>query len=1429
MALTTCAVTATLRDPEGVVLAGAVVEARLSGQDRDGGLVVPRVVRGTADANGVVTLALWPNSRGSAGTVYSVKVSSPGARTLRFENVQVPDQASANLKDIVDLGPPPTVSDAEAAELAAQGYASSASASATSAGNSATAAGASATAAAADAVATDADRIAVAAAKASVDASEANVIILAGEASADAAAADAARIAAEAARDLADADAAATAVDRTATETARTQAQTAETNAASSASDADADRIAAEQASADAEAWAESATAPGNSGTKSSKTWAGEASVSAGNAATSEANAAGSELAAAGHASDAAISEANAATFETAAGVHAGAAINAQAGAESARDGAQALYGDLAAVDAAKTAAEAAATAADGDRVDAEQAQAASESARDLAETHAISASGSAATALSAAALADSRADSAESARNEAVSAAGSLVNLGYGAADLLQAVSDAESHRDSASSSAALADADRIAASEHADRAETAEANAFAIADSDMASALLSYGITNVADVFVYDTSKDDDPDWIHKATWQSWYGEDRPTGSWLGAYGGPGGAVAAGGVVGDYYWETGNQRLAEITATGTPASTVIYRGSKAQFPRTAILIAQSGGAQDNLIILDADDPELPVWMVFDADTSSNDLFYNVGVFGVKAKNGVLIALVGSTLTNIYPQIVDFVRDGATYVREFDQKRYNGNIAERNDALGTSAVPGGQAIADSTNDIALYLDPLAPIDPATGMRRPVIACFTDGGVSVIQEDGTVRSSSRTTAFNSGAFGPDGTLYATGSSSGAFVHDAATWRAASFSEDSRVFYSNEPAGGPSNGSGYQSAYVGKGFFGSQRRFANDVTAGLFLSRPGAQLVGSDATAIVLAEDHAIPPFRKAALALALASTETTDLVGATPEEDLIAYADKAALDAAATLVESAASDIVVPGDGTVVLTHSSGSVQVAWPISLTPGHHYALEYQVEALNASFEVQARIGSGAGLSQSLNVQVSAVAIASPGEWQRIGSFAATASSTWHTVTVLATPGRTITLGGWRLRRIEPDRSGNGNGPVVVGTMRRPSMGDDTPLTAYQPSTSANGSHGMLSTIPSFGAGDFALHGVFYVPGASTHNFLGQWDGVGETFRLEVSGGLLRSVPITGFATHGSVPASRPVAFTYQRRAGVIEVWTDGRLLDSLANTEVFDFSSDALWIGAHPIRGSINTAWLGLFDAEDVALTVEEVREKHRIMLAWTRGDPTLLSDTVDAIGYDEDDDLISVSGPSGTTVLHGSTLTRARTHTSADANLTSDDHNAVAGSGGVSVIASANEVRLSLPALALRDKLLSSRRIEGYGTAVQRAATTDATPTVVAAVPLAEGERLSLLATVRAYEPGNLSGERAYYGRIPIEISRGIGGNLTADFVGSYSLDESTASMALAVAANVTDQLLEFTGTGVAGTPLVWETSLEIQPGTRSAT
>ena len=87
-----------------------------------------------------------------------------------------------------------------------------------------------------------------------------------------------------------------------------------------------------------------------------------------------------------------------------------------------------------------------------------------------------------------------------------------------------------------------------------------------------------------------------------------------------------------------------------------------------------------------------------------------------------------------------------NFIKDLA-YLRINSSGAYNSvTIANRNIGFPTDTITGTtEALVDRfINDVAMTVLPNAPIDSATGLPVPTIAVATNGGVSVIKDDGTV-------------------------------------------------------------------------------------------------------------------------------------------------------------------------------------------------------------------------------------------------------------------------------------------------------------------------------------------------------------------------------------------------------------------------------------------------------------------------------------------------------------------------------------------------------------------------------------------------------------------------------------------------------------------------------------------------------------
>ena len=208
---------------------------------------------------------------------------------------------------------------------------------------------------------------------------------------------------------------------------------------------------------------------------------------------------------------------------------------------------------------------------------------------------------------------------------------------------------------------------------------------------------------LDTAVDVFVYDTSKDSDGGrWRHRCQGTSWYNETLNTAT---------------------------------------------RGSRREFPAVAVIVAEAG----KVTIYDGDDPALPMWMVF----NGGPLFFIAthgggAVSALSMHNGLLSVTQASGAHGM--RLADFVSDTINVISTvwYDSSNV---IADRSSALTITSRGSGTGFVSSTvNDVAMTVLPNAPIDASSGLPTPTIAVATDGGVSVIKDDGTVEGAG--TGFN---------------------------------------------------------------------------------------------------------------------------------------------------------------------------------------------------------------------------------------------------------------------------------------------------------------------------------------------------------------------------------------------------------------------------------------------------------------------------------------------------------------------------------------------------------------------------------------------------------------------------------------------------------------------------------------------------
>ena len=218
--------------------------------------------------------------------------------------------------------------------------------------------------------------------------------------------------------------------------------------------------------------------------------------------------------------------------------------------------------------------------------------------------------------------------------------------------------------------------------------------------------------------DIFVYDTRKDSDGGaWRHRTQNTSWYNEG---------------------------------------ASET-------RGARKEFPTVAVIVVENGGTYQPVItIYDGDDPNLPMWMVFktrnaaggnDQTTSNN--YYAAGPYPIRKVvmlNGMMVDCQyrsSGHVANIVKGVTryNFINDSSTMMTDEGDFRRNGNLGdERNSERSYQKISTYEIIHTQCNSVAMTVLPNAPIDASTGLPVPTIVVGTDGGTTIIRDNGTSKN-----------------------------------------------------------------------------------------------------------------------------------------------------------------------------------------------------------------------------------------------------------------------------------------------------------------------------------------------------------------------------------------------------------------------------------------------------------------------------------------------------------------------------------------------------------------------------------------------------------------------------------------------------------------------------------------------------------
>jgi len=814
------------------------------------------------------------------------------------------------------------------------------------------------------------------------------------------------------------------------------------------------------------------------------------------------------------------------------------------------------------------------------------------------------------------------------------------------------QAVLDAQAARDAAAASATDAATSATEAEGWANASAASAASAASVVQQDLSAYAVTLSNYTPVDVVVGRMADWSDGGFnmrvIQPRT--SWYNETLVSGNWLGEAADETAArVISGAGTGSYYHNTTDGKFYSLNATS--GQTEVFRGNKAGFPEEYVVVAEAS----RVIIFDATDPDLPMWMVF-VGANVNMLRTNGDVSSIAFYDGTLVFCDNN---NFAGGTFNFLLDGKDMPRDLRNVPYNGNIAQRNDGL--SAAPNApNVVSQYVNDVAITALPDAPIDPATGMPVPTIAVATDGGVSVIKDDGNVWD------LTNASWPLSGTVAFHGE------YIIANWGAVS--ADNGHYYAVKTASittdmttssmidlGGIHGYGGTYPYIGHNTGKSKPIVGTLAALTLNSSNSGTGVNGQHLT---------LYNFNPATPASGMVNyLTTTYLSGWMPGDIRGAWlADTTAETiTGAELVTNGTFDTSTTGwtaggtatlsvvSGRLRITNGSGGYGSAWQaVSCVPGKDYTISWDVSAPGTLYATRVVVDDETGFA-SPNTAVSQAA-AVTGTQQL--TFTATAATHYILLQVFtATSSVSMDFDNVSVRLADPDRSVKGNGLQVFGSLTKTAVATGADLVAYSGFSATNYLQQPYNSDLDFGTGDFCIMGWVYIPsGHSTTDAILKRGQVATGY-YDIA--TLGSSGMRFGADDGSHPFTsvgfgdirgRWTFFVATVRSGTMEAWVDGVLQASTSSggMSFTDTSaSEPLYIGNDNDLSSLKLTLLRIGATAPSADQIKHIYETEKVLFQ-DNAKCTLYgsSDAVTDMAYDEIKGLLHVGTSGGRSTFDG---------------------------------------------------------------------------------------------------------------------------------------------------------------------------------------
>jgi trimeric autotransporter adhesin len=633
--------------------------------------------------------------------------------------------------------------------------------------------------------------------------------------------------------------------------------------------------------------------------------------------------------------------------------------------------------------------------------------------------------------------------------------------------------------------------------------------------------------------------------------------------------------------------------------------------RGSRREFPAVAVIVAEA----TQVTIYDGDDSDLPMWAVLDA----NSIFS-----GVSARNGFVCMSIGAGI--ICWGFVD-----ETLIRYITTGKQSQPWTR--DATGSDfvTIDSGLGIANNdAKDIAMTVLPNAPIDAATGLPVPTIAVATDDGVSVINNDGTVADSASSTAKIAVNF--DGsTLTLVNDSNGA------TWVTDDYS---------------SNGFASTVTYNVSGTAEAQIEFASTTalvsntlgaTQGLTLlstSEPKSASMHCNVTSTYNTG------WMNGDIKLAtLSDTDDTNVTGS----NLITGDNSTFTSSIGDWVAFSGATLSHDTDRMQIVSNGTDGYAKLNISGLTSGKKYVL---------TFDFDAATGGKTAYLGTTNLETKTYS----GTTGTASWTFTYAGETYILVRASNTSGITSYVDNVTLRLAEEDRSVNGNGLQVFGTITKNPVATGADLVGYSGWSSSNYLQQPYNSDLNFGTGDFCVMGWCNL-NSSDNNYLWSrrstsdegffvFQNPGSYIRFRISeGGNFTTLEYSG--DRFTLLNDKWAYVVTLRESGVLKLYINGDLVDTESGTVRDIDSSGAVFTIAStepfPETTNANSKY-SLVRVSATAPTAEQIAKiyEDEKFLFQDNAQATLYgsSDAVTALAHDDDTNLLHVGTSAGRSVFSG---------------------------------------------------------------------------------------------------------------------------------------------------------------------------------------